>query len=60
MSTGADKVKRRTAEQTEAIPEIRPWCEVGWIFRDGDARAIERQDDRSKVRPAHVHDQRDE
>jgi hypothetical protein len=55
MSTGADKIKRRTAEQTEAIPEIRPWCEVGWIFRDGDARAIERQDDRSKV-----HDQRDE
>ena len=40
------------AEHAEALPEIRPWCEVGWIFRGGDAQAIERQGDR--VRAARV------
>jgi hypothetical protein len=60
MGSRADQDKERSAERAEAIPEIRPWCQVGWIFRDGEARAIERQDDRTKVRPAHVHDQRDE
>lgn len=55
-----DQGKGRTAEQADAIPEIRPWCEAGWIFRDGDARAIERKDDRTEVRPARGHDQRDE
>ena len=37
---------RTDAEHAEALPEIRPWREVGWIFRDGDALAIERQDGR--------------
>ncbi len=59
MSTRADQVKKRSTEQAEAIPEIRPWCEAGWIFRDGEARAIERQDDHTRARPARVHDQRD-
>jgi hypothetical protein len=27
----------------EALPELNPWREVGWIFRDGDCIAIERQ-----------------
>ena len=37
-----DQVERRSAEQTEEIPEIRPWREAGWMFCDGDARTIER------------------
>jgi hypothetical protein len=38
---------RRTEEttqgETEALPELDPWREVGWIFRDGGCVAIERQ-----------------
>jgi hypothetical protein len=32
----------------ESIPEFKPWCEFGWIFKDGDAVVIERH--RSDVR----------
>jgi hypothetical protein len=39
-------------EHSDAIPEIRPWREVGWIFRDGGALAIERQGDRIRTRSA--------
>ena len=60
MSSRADQGKMRRAEQAEAIPEIRPWHQAGWIFRDGDARAIERQDDHAEVRAARRRDQRDE
>ena len=28
---------------SEALPDLNPWREVGWIFRDGDCMAIERQ-----------------
>ena len=38
---------RSRVEHTEPIPEMRPGLEVGWIFRDGDAHAIERQDTRT-------------
>jgi hypothetical protein len=27
----------------EALPDLNPWREVGWIFRDGSCIAIERQ-----------------
>jgi hypothetical protein len=29
----------------EAVPELRPGREVGWIFQNGDAVAVERQGD---------------
>jgi len=48
------------AEHAEALPEIRPWCEVGWIFRGGDAHAIERQGHRVRERAARVVHQRDD
>ena len=60
MSGRADQVKRRRAAQAEPIPEIRPWCEAGWIFCNGDARAIERRDDHTDVRSAPVHDEPDD
>ena len=41
-------------EHGEAIPEMRPWREVGWIFKDGDALAIERQADRVRMRASRV------
>ena len=27
----------------ESIPEFKPWRELGWIFKDGNAVVIERQ-----------------
>jgi hypothetical protein len=51
MGTGWDEAG---AEQADAIPEIRPWREAGWIFKDGDATAIERREDRTQQRAARV------
>ncbi len=56
MSTRCDE----GSEHGDAIPEIRPWREAGWIFKDGDALAIERRDDRTRTRPARNFDQHDE
>ena len=39
-----------TAKTTESLPELKPWREVGWIFRDGDCIAIERKDDETRTR----------
>jgi hypothetical protein len=41
------------------IPTLRPWREVGWIFRDGAVIAIERRGDRTRVRIDPSHHQRD-
>jgi hypothetical protein len=30
-------------DTAEAPPDLNPWREVGWIFRDGSCIAIERQ-----------------
>ena len=54
------RINRPSTEQAEPIPDARPWREVGWIFRDGDALAIERQGKRTRVRTAAVPRQRDE
>ena len=42
MATGA----------SEALPDLNPWREVGWIFRDGSCIAIERQGDEVRHRVA--------
>ncbi|HEY1651554.1 MAG TPA: hypothetical protein VGG09_06690 [Acidimicrobiales bacterium] len=34
------------------LPELKPWREVGWIFRDGGCVAIERRGDTTRARPA--------
>ncbi len=31
-----------TTPSVEALPDLNPWREVGWIFRDGDCVAIAR------------------
>ena len=33
------------AEEDAALPDLKPWSQAGWIFRDGDCVAIERQGD---------------
>jgi hypothetical protein len=60
MRTRVDTATTRSTDQAGGIPEIRPWREVGWIFRDGDALAIERRGDSTRVRTAHVCHLRDE
>ena len=42
MGRGDDRhaVTTRTAE---ALPDLNPWREVGWIFRDDSCIAIERR-----------------
>jgi hypothetical protein len=60
IGTRLETTRARGAEHAEALPEIRPWCEAGWIFRDGGAHAIERQGDRVRERSAPVVRRRDE
>jgi hypothetical protein len=55
-----DEASADTTEHQESIHDIRPWREVGWIFRDGDALAIERQGDRIRARSARFSHLREE
>jgi hypothetical protein len=48
------------SEREAPVPELRPWCEVGWIFKNGDAVAVERQGDGLRPRPPRIPQQRDE
>ena len=34
----------------DEVPELNPWREIGWIFRDGHCIAIERQGDETRAR----------
>jgi hypothetical protein len=36
--------------RTGVLPELDPWREVGWIFRDGSCIAIERRGDEVRHR----------
>lgn len=60
MSTRLDEIPALGADQHEEIPEIRPWREVGWIFKDGDAVAIECQGEHTRARTARFSHLRDE
>ena len=42
----ADEVR----ESGGTLPDLKPWREVGWIFRDGQTIAIERNDERTRAR----------
>jgi hypothetical protein len=52
MGTGVTEQEQRevSAGGGEALPELKPWREVGWIFRDGGCVAIERRGDRTRAR----------
>ncbi len=39
-----------STKQQAAVPELSPWREVGWIFRDGEVIAIERQGTQTRTR----------
>jgi hypothetical protein len=40
---GTGETKGRTT--AEPLPDLMPWRVVGWVFRDGECVAIERQSD---------------
>jgi hypothetical protein len=44
------KREETTVKTAQTLPELKPWREVGWIFRDGDCIAIERKDDETRAR----------
>ena len=52
MVLGIQEREQREADtvEREALPDLKPWREVGWIFRDGGCVAIERQGDETRVR----------
>ncbi len=60
IGTRHETTRATGPERGENLPEIRPGCEVGWIFRDGGAHAIERRADRVRERAAQVVRRRDE
>jgi hypothetical protein len=52
MGTGGTKQEEREGIATRSeLPELKPWREVGWIFRDGGCIAIERKGDVTRARP---------
>jgi coproporphyrinogen III oxidase-like Fe-S oxidoreductase len=47
---GEQKREGSAVKNAESLPELKPWREIGWIFRDGDCIAIERQGDETRAR----------
>jgi hypothetical protein len=45
-----NKAKGNDAKRAESTPEPKPWREVGWIFKDGEVVAIEREGNETRVR----------
>jgi hypothetical protein len=43
MGENESRTQQETVEGAPALPELNPLREAGWIFRDGDCIAIERQ-----------------
>jgi hypothetical protein len=52
MKLGVKERGQREADtvEREALPDLKPWREAGWIFRDGGCVAIERQGDVTRAR----------
>jgi hypothetical protein len=50
MRRGEEKEQRATTATVEPLPELRPWREVGWIFRDGSSIVIERKGEQTRAR----------
>jgi hypothetical protein len=45
----AGKVEEQAATEPRAVPDLVPWRVAGWVFRDGECVAIERQCDASSI-----------
>jgi hypothetical protein len=49
-ATGKSPAATTVDDGVRALPELAPWRQVGWIFRDGDSIAIERQGEELRTR----------
>jgi hypothetical protein len=38
------------AAERQPLPDLKPWREAGWIFRDGGCVAIERRGEATRAR----------
>ncbi len=47
---GEQAAAEAEASTSGTLPELRPWREAGWIFRDGGCVAIERQGEETHSR----------
>ena len=52
VSDRSNKGVASDSRVAEPIPEFKPWRELGWVFKDGDAVVIDRKG--SDVRPRKV------
>ncbi len=52
MRRGEQKKPGASSATAETLPDLKPWREVGWIFRDGDCIVIERKGDQTRARVA--------
>jgi hypothetical protein len=50
MRRSVHKKQGVTTATAEVLPELKPWSEAGWIFRDGDCIVIERQGEETRAR----------
>jgi hypothetical protein len=50
MRRWEQKKQGGSSATAEALPELKPWREVGWIFRDGGCIAIERHGEETRAR----------
>jgi hypothetical protein len=46
----AKRERAHDGDNADSIRELNPWREVGWIFKDGESIAIERQGSEIRVR----------
>ncbi|HEY2215251.1 MAG TPA: hypothetical protein VGH31_09365 [Acidimicrobiales bacterium] len=43
-------LKGEAKDEESTLPELKSWREVGWIFKNGEAVAIERLGEESRIR----------
>jgi hypothetical protein len=53
-SRKSEKGEANRANPDELLPVLNPWREVGWIFKDGEAVAVERHEYETRTRTRKV------
>ncbi len=48
--TGSHDRTQTAAAAPDALPELAPWREMGWIFRDGECVVVERKGEHTPTR----------
>jgi hypothetical protein len=53
-SRKSDKGEANRDQSGKSLPVLNPWREVGWIFKDGEAVAVERHEYETRTRTRKV------